>query len=67
MKARIDTAQEIEKFLGSIALFSEIGDASTHTLARASKFQHVDKGKMIFCQSDPRWSPLSATSRNWQQ
>lgn len=52
MKSNGESVQEIVKFLGSIPLFSRITVASSLSLARASKFQHVEKGEMIFCQSD---------------
>jgi CRP-like cAMP-binding protein len=53
MKSDGDSVPEIEKFLGSIPLFSGIDKSSAHSLARASKLQHVEKGEMLFCQSDP--------------
>jgi CRP/FNR family transcriptional regulator, cyclic AMP receptor protein len=53
MKSGGESVQEIVKFLGSIPLFSQITETSSHSLARASKLQHLDKGEMIFCQSDP--------------
>jgi len=53
MKKYAGSIPEIEKFLGSIPLFSKIGEASTRSLATAGKFKHIDKGEMIFCQSDP--------------
>ena len=53
MKTNKRPPPEIEKFLGSIPLFSGISETSANSLARAGKFQHADKGEMIFCQSDP--------------
>ena len=52
MKTRQEPIPEIEKFLGSIPLFSKISEPSTRSLASAGKFKHVEKGEMIFCQSD---------------
>jgi len=52
MKTHVRPVPEIEKFLGSIPLFSKISEPSTRSLASASKFQHIEKGEMIFCQSD---------------
>jgi CRP/FNR family transcriptional regulator, cyclic AMP receptor protein len=53
MKTNEGPGPEIEKFLGSIPLFSNISETSARSLARAGKFQHFEKGEMIFCQSDP--------------
>jgi CRP/FNR family transcriptional regulator, cyclic AMP receptor protein len=53
MKTHEGPLTEIEKFLGSIPLFSRISESSARSLARASKFQQVEKGEMIFCQADP--------------
>ncbi len=53
MKSNGETVQEIVKFLGSVPLFSKITETSSHSLARASKFQQLEKGEMIFCQADP--------------
>jgi CRP-like cAMP-binding protein len=52
MKTNEGPVPEIEKFLGSMPLFSNISESSARSLARAGKFQHVDKGEMIFCQAD---------------
>jgi CRP/FNR family transcriptional regulator, cyclic AMP receptor protein len=52
MKTNEGPVPEIEKFLGSIPLFSNISESSARSLARAGKFQHVDKGEIIFCQAD---------------
>lgn len=53
MKARGDPVPEIQKFLGSIPLFSNIGASSLLALAKACRFQKIDKGEIIFLQSDP--------------
>lgn len=53
MKSRGETVREIVDFLGSMPLFSKISETSTLALARASKFQDLEKGEMIFCQADP--------------
>jgi CRP-like cAMP-binding protein len=53
MKSRGETIQEILRFLGNTALFSKLSESSALSLARASRFQSIDKGEMLFCQSDP--------------
>jgi CRP/FNR family transcriptional regulator, cyclic AMP receptor protein len=53
MKSNGEPVREIVKFLGSVPVFSQITEGSSHSLARASKFQAVEKGEMIFCQADP--------------
>lgn len=52
MKTRADPAADILNFIGSIPLFSRITEESALSLAKASKFQHVEKGEMVFWQSD---------------
>ena len=47
------TFEEALKFLEGIRLFSEINATSMNSLTRASKFQRVEKGKILFLQSDP--------------
>jgi CRP/FNR family transcriptional regulator, cyclic AMP receptor protein len=53
MKTRADTVPQILKFLGSSPLFSRISESSVHSLAEASRFQQVEKGEILFFQSDP--------------
>jgi len=52
MKTRGEPVQEIQKFLGSVSLFSKLSESSANSLADASKFQTVKKGEMVFLQSD---------------
>jgi CRP-like cAMP-binding protein len=53
MKTRGEPVSEIVKFLGSVPLFSRVSEVSARSLAEASKFQTLEKGEMLFLQSDP--------------
>src|SRR4030095_4714494 len=53
MKTRYSSIPEIVKFLQSVDSFSKLSENSLLLLARAGKFQHVDKGEILFFQSDP--------------
>src|SRR5512133_3628462 len=53
MRTRGETVPEIQEFLGSIPLFSKISESSAYLLALASKFQQINKGEILFFQSDP--------------
>ena len=53
MKTRGDPVPDIQNFLASVPLFSKIGESSARILARASRFQQLDRGDILFFQSDP--------------
>jgi CRP-like cAMP-binding protein len=53
MRAQLDQAGEASKFLRGISLFSTLDEKTLHLLAQASKFQRVEKGTVLFFQSDP--------------
>ena len=53
MKTRGEPVSEILKFLGSIPLFSKLNEGLANSLAEASRFQRVEKGEVLFLQSDP--------------
>jgi CRP-like cAMP-binding protein len=53
MKTRGEPALEILSFLGNVPLFSQVAETSSRSLAEASKFQALQKGEMLFLQSDP--------------
>ena len=53
MKTRGEPVSEILKFLGSIPLFSKLNEGLANSLAEASRFQRVEKGEVVFLQSDP--------------
>ena len=53
MKTQPDRTTEVLKFLGGIPLFSDLSENTRDIVARVSKFQHFDKGRVLFLQSDP--------------
>jgi CRP/FNR family transcriptional regulator, cyclic AMP receptor protein len=53
MKTLGDSGVDILNFLGSAPVFSRISVSSALVLAEASRFQQVEKGEIIFIQSDP--------------
>ena len=53
MTAKEDVVSEILGFLASIPLFSELSESSSLLLARQSKILQVEKGDILFFQSDP--------------
>ena len=53
MVKRSTPVSEALKFLDNIPLFSDLDEKSMDVLARASRFQRVEKGKILFFQSDP--------------
>lgn len=53
MRIQSDPAVEVLKFLGGIPLFSNLNEKAMNLLARSGKFQRVEKGKVLFLQSDP--------------
>ena len=53
MKTQSDPAVEVLGFLGGVPLFSNLNEKAMNLLARAGKFQRVEKGKILFFQSDP--------------
>ena len=46
------TASDTLEFLGKNPLLSELSEASLNTLARECIFRHIEKGEIIFFQSD---------------
>jgi CRP-like cAMP-binding protein len=53
MKTRGDPVPEIKIFLYGVPLFSKISETSAHSLALTSRFQQVNRGEILFFQSDP--------------
>jgi CRP/FNR family cyclic AMP-dependent transcriptional regulator len=47
------TVAEALKFLGGIPLFSNLDEKALNLLAHSPKFQHMEKGTILFFQSDP--------------
>jgi CRP-like cAMP-binding protein len=44
---------ETLQFFSGIPLFSNLDERALHLLANSAKFQHVEKGTILFFQSDP--------------
>ena len=53
MKSKGDHALEISRFLTSLPLFSNLSETYLSSLARQGRFQSVEKGGILFFQSDP--------------
>jgi CRP/FNR family cyclic AMP-dependent transcriptional regulator len=53
MKTQSDRTTDLLKFLGGIPLFSDLNEHTLDLLARTSKFQQFEKGRILFFQSDP--------------
>jgi len=53
VKAQLSSSSEVAKYLCSLPLFLGLSEASVMELARACRFQRVEKGEIIFFQSDP--------------
>jgi len=53
MNTRADPRTRILDFLKSVAPFSGLSEASLSLLARASRFERLAKGEILFFQSDP--------------
>lgn len=53
MKTQPDQVGETLMFLRGISLFSTLDEKTLGLLAQASKSRHVDKGTILFFQSDP--------------
>ena len=64
MKTRGESITEILKFLGSLSLFSKMSESSLVALAGECRFQPIDKGKIIFLQSDPSDAVYVVSSGN---
>ena len=52
MKKKSDFVSEVRTFLDSTALFSDITTPSVDLLVRNCHFQHIEKGEILFFQSD---------------
>jgi len=53
MKGSGGSVAEILEYFGSLPLFSRLGESSARSLADACRFRQVDKGTILFWQSDP--------------
>jgi len=53
MRAKDEVVSEILGPLATVPLFSELSESSLQLLARESRFVHVEKGDILFIQSEP--------------
>ncbi len=53
MRSGQTTLAEIKNFLGSLPLFSKVSHEGLQTLAQEGRMLHVQKGEVLFFQSDP--------------
>ena len=53
MKSKGEAVSEILGFLASVPLLSKLSESSLLALARGGRFKHVEKGEVLFFQSDP--------------
>lgn len=53
MKSKGEAVSEVVGFLTNIPLFSKLGEKSLLSLAQECRFKHVEKGEILFFQSDP--------------
>jgi CRP/FNR family transcriptional regulator, cyclic AMP receptor protein len=49
----LSSSSDVAKYLCSLPLFLGLSEGSVMELARASRFQRVEKGEIVFFQSDP--------------
>ena len=52
MKIKGETVSDVLRFLTSIPLFSKLSVTNLDSLARECRFKHIDKGEVLFFQSD---------------
>jgi CRP/FNR family transcriptional regulator, cyclic AMP receptor protein len=64
MKSKGETVSEILSFLASVPMFSTLGESSLLLLGWDCKFRHVEKGAILFLQSDPSDSAYVVCSGN---
>lgn len=53
MRSKGDAVAEVSEFLEGLSLFSKLSESSALILARECRFKHVEKGEILFFQSDP--------------
>src|SRR5688572_30562925 len=53
MRPREEVVSGIRSFLASIPLFASLDEASLLSLAKECSFHYVEKGDILFLQSDP--------------
>ena len=53
MRSKGEGVSEVLEFLGGMPLFSKLSEAFSLSLARECRFTHMEKGEILFFQSDP--------------
>ena len=53
MRSKGEIVSEIAGFLSNVPLFSKLREASALALARECRFKQIEKGEILFFQSDP--------------
>ena len=64
MRAKDEVVSEILESLATVPLFSELSESSLQLLARESRFVKVEKGDVLFIQSDPSETAYIVRSGN---
>lgn len=64
MRSKDEAVSEILGFLEGIPLFSKLSEASLSLLAQECRFTHVEKGEILFFQSDPSESAYIVRAGN---
>lgn len=59
-----EAVSEIVRFLTSVPLFSKLSESASLLLARQCRFKHVEKGEVLFFQSDPSESAYIVRAGN---
>ena len=53
MRSKGEGVSEVLEFLGGMPLFSKLSESFSLSLARECRFTHMEKGEILFFQSDP--------------
>jgi len=53
MRSKGEAVSEVAGFLSNVPLFSKLSEAAALSLARECRFKQVEKGEILFFQSDP--------------
>ncbi len=64
MRSKGEVVSEVAGFLAGIPLFSNVGAASALSLTRECRFKQVEKGEILFFQSDPSESAYIVRTGN---
>ncbi len=64
MRSKGDAVAEVSEFLEGLSLFSKLSESSALILARECRFKHIEKGEILFFQSDPSESAYIVRTGN---